>query len=129
MKNKYEPYLLRRTKKEIFTIKCAETSKKELEPLELPLKTDIAVFIPLSDVQKKIYRLFLDNFYKSAENSEITVNHIFPAILALKLLCVHPMLILKKVMKDGENKQGSSDPLGEFSQGEDSESENGNKET
>ena len=55
MKAKYDPHLLRRTKKQIFAVKCAETTEGGLGPLELPYKTDIAVFIPLSDIQKRVY--------------------------------------------------------------------------
>ena len=33
------------------------------------------------------------------------VNHIFPAILALKMLCVHPVLLLRKAFMDPDRKK------------------------
>ena len=44
----------------------------------------------------------------------LDVKHVFPAILALKMLCVHPVLILRKAfMKDDsvreEDPEGSDD--------------------
>ena len=53
---------------------------------ELPVKTDIVVWIPLSDVQKKIYQMVVDN--KSVKDDIDTMDrkHIFVIILALKQL-------------------------------------------
>ncbi len=55
LKSIYKPYFLRRTKKEIFEIRSAELSKIPLEACQLPLKTDLVVWVPLSPIQKKIY--------------------------------------------------------------------------
>ena len=95
---------MRRTKKQIFTIKCAETCEGGIGPLDLPFKTDIAVFIPLSDIQKRVYELFLEDYHKKEFRKEVEVNHIFPAILALKMLCVHPVLLLRKAFMDPDKK-------------------------
>ena len=45
---------MRRTKKEIFEIASAELGKLSL--YQLPLKTDLVIWINLSPVQKEIYR-------------------------------------------------------------------------
>ena len=60
LKEIYRPHFLRRTKKEIFEIKSSELSKTPLEACQLPLKTDLVVWIPLNDIQKKIYSLILE---------------------------------------------------------------------
>jgi hypothetical protein len=50
LKSIYKPFFLRRTKKEIFEIKSAELSKTPLEACQLPLKTDLVVWVPLSPI-------------------------------------------------------------------------------
>lgn len=108
MKALYGDHLLRRTKKQIFSVKCAETAENGIGPLELPYKTDIAVFIPLSDIQKRVYSLFLEDYANKEFRKEVEVNHIFPAILALKMLCVHPVLLLRKAfMKEDKEEMKS----------------------
>lgn len=57
----YEPHFLRRTKNQIFKVVSAETLGRPLKPNELPLKTDLVVWLPLSNEQEKIYRFMLDN--------------------------------------------------------------------
>ena len=57
----YEEHFLRRTKDNIFTIKCAETSKRPLKLNELPLKTDLVIWLPLSDEQRTLYSYLLMN--------------------------------------------------------------------
>jgi len=49
-KEAYDPIFLRRTKKEIFSVKSSEMVQRDLLMTELPLKTDIVVWIPLSEV-------------------------------------------------------------------------------
>ena len=51
----YEPNFLRRTKANIFKFVCAETAGRTLKMTELPLKTDLVVWVPLSETQKIIY--------------------------------------------------------------------------
>ena len=46
----YNNHFLRRIKKEIFKLKSAELSTSELASTELPLKTDLVVWIPLNDI-------------------------------------------------------------------------------
>ena len=61
LKQKYRPFFIRRTKKEIFKVMSSELSDKPLEWNELPLKTDLVIWIPLSKVQKKIYEMIVNN--------------------------------------------------------------------
>jgi len=55
----YKSSFLRRTKDSIFTIKCAETAGRPLKLTELPLKTDLVVWLPLSEIQHKIYQYII----------------------------------------------------------------------
>jgi hypothetical protein len=50
MREIVKPHLLRRTKKEIFEVKSAELSEEALKPHELPIKTDLVVWVPLSEI-------------------------------------------------------------------------------
>ena len=50
MKRLYRPHFLRRTKKEIFSCKSSELQLRPLEWNELPFKTDLVVWIPLTQV-------------------------------------------------------------------------------
>jgi SNF2 family DNA or RNA helicase len=55
LRQMYDSHFLRRTKDNIFTIRCAETLGRELKMTELPLKTDLVIWLPLTQTQKKIY--------------------------------------------------------------------------
>lgn len=57
----YEAHFLRRTKNQIFTVVSAELIGRPLKNNELPIKTDLVVWLPLSDVQKRIYKFILEN--------------------------------------------------------------------
>jgi hypothetical protein len=57
----YEAHFLRRTKDKIFKIVCAETAGRPLKLNELPLKTDLVVWLPLSETQKLIYEYLIKN--------------------------------------------------------------------
>jgi len=48
LKRLYKPHFKRRLKKEMFHIKSAELSPISLENKELPLKTDLVVWVPMS---------------------------------------------------------------------------------
>jgi SNF2 family DNA or RNA helicase len=50
LKSIYQPHFMRRTKKEIFEVKSAELSDKPLEACQLPLKTDLVIWIPLNEI-------------------------------------------------------------------------------
>lgn len=49
MRNMYEPHFLRRTKNQIFKTVSAETLGRPLKMHELPIKTDLVVWLPLSE--------------------------------------------------------------------------------
>eukprot|EP00347_Sterkiella_histriomuscorum_P019706 403340600 len=94
LKNVYKPHFLRRTKKEIFKIKSSELSEVELLPNELPIKSDLVIWIPLNEIQKRIYKLILEEDQVMAAQKHLSKKHIFIIILALKQLCVHPLILL-----------------------------------
>ncbi len=94
LKSIYKPHFLRRTKKEIFEIKSAELSEEPLEACQLPLKTDLVIWIPLNAIQKKIYSLILEEDEVDKAMKQVSKKHIFIVILALKHLCVHPFILL-----------------------------------
>lgn len=48
LREMYKAHFLRRTKDAIFTIRCAETLGRQLKLTELPLKTDLVVWLPLT---------------------------------------------------------------------------------
>jgi SNF2 family DNA or RNA helicase len=50
LKDIYQPHFIRRTKREIFKCLSSELSLRPLEWNELPLKTDLVVWIPLSKI-------------------------------------------------------------------------------
>ena len=50
LRKMYEIYFLRRTKNQIFTVVSAELIGRPLRNNELPLKTDLVVWLPLSEV-------------------------------------------------------------------------------
>eukprot|EP00352_Strombidinopsis_acuminata_P009632 CAMPEP_0176375942 /NCGR_PEP_ID=MMETSP0126-20121128/27845_1 /TAXON_ID=141414 ORGANISM="Strombidinopsis acuminatum, Strain SPMC142" /NCGR_SAMPLE_ID=MMETSP0126 /ASSEMBLY_ACC=CAM_ASM_000229 /LENGTH=150 /DNA_ID=CAMNT_0017737189 /DNA_START=961 /DNA_END=1413 /DNA_ORIENTATION=+ len=43
-----EPHFLRRTKNTVFSVVCAETANRPLKMTELPLKTDLVIWLPLT---------------------------------------------------------------------------------
>jgi SNF2 family DNA or RNA helicase len=61
LRQMYEPHFLRRTKNQIFKVVSAELIGRPLKTSELPLKTDLVVWLPLSESQAKIYRFMLEN--------------------------------------------------------------------
>jgi hypothetical protein len=80
MKDLYRPHFIRRTKKEIFTSMSSELSVRELNWNELPYKTDIVVWIPLTDIQKTVYHMIVSS--KAVEDSAegLDKKHIFVMI-------------------------------------------------
>ena len=61
LREMYKGIFLRRTKDNIFTIKCAETAGRPLKLTELPIKTDLVIWLPLSEMQQKIYQYLIQN--------------------------------------------------------------------
>lgn len=61
LRKMYEKHFLRRTKNQIFSVISAEMAGRPLKSNELPLKTDLVVWLPLSEIQKKIYKFIIEN--------------------------------------------------------------------
>lgn len=57
----YESHFLRRTKDMIFKIVCAETVGRPLKLDEMPLKTDLVIWLPLAPMQKLIYEYLIQS--------------------------------------------------------------------
>lgn len=90
---KYQDHFLRRTKDKIFSIVCAETLNRPMRISELPIKTDLVVWMPLTQAQKQIYKYMLQNqdLQRLIKDREIK-NALF--ILAyIKKLTLHPYLL------------------------------------
>ena len=71
-----------------------------LERNELPLKTDLVVWIPLSDMQKRIYETIVTSPAVQASLNALDKKHIFATVLALKELCIHPAILMNKVFEE-----------------------------
>ena len=86
----YESHFLRRTKDQIFKITCAETAGRALKMTELPLKTDLVIWLPISDTQRLIYQYLIENqdMQKIVETREI--KNAFFMLSYIKKLCLHP---------------------------------------
>jgi len=99
----YKNHFLRRTKDNIFTIRCAETLDRPLKMTELPLKTDLVIWLPLTAAQKKIYSYLIQN----QEMQSLVQNHETKAaffILAyIKKLCLHPQLLAATSIEKKKN--------------------------
>ena len=61
LRKMYDLHFKRRTKNQIFKVVSSENLGRPLRDTELPLKTDLVVWLPLSDVQKRIYKFILEN--------------------------------------------------------------------
>ena len=60
---------------------------------ELPLKTDLVVWMPLSDVQSKIYKFILENQTLQQLIEDRQFQNAFYILSYLKKLCLHPYLL------------------------------------
>lgn len=92
LRDMYKPHFLRRTKDAIFTIRCAETLGRPLKLSELPLKTDLVVWLPLSSTQQKIYQFLIDYALQDHIENQSTKNAFF-VLNYIKKLCLHPQLL------------------------------------
>jgi TATA-binding protein-associated factor len=91
------PFILRREKKDVLN--------------ELPDKIITDLVCELSDVQKRMYRSFCAKKDQIVGSSE---NNAFKALLYLRLLCVHPSLVVGcKQGEEEEDDSGALDFLGE----------------
>lgn len=104
LKELYAPYFLRWEKSQIFRIVSAEVIKRPLGTDELPLKTDLVIWMPLSNLQKEIYSLIVEN-QQNMLNRQGTVDqrNVFMLIMAMRQLCLHPKLFFKNsILKEDE---------------------------
>ena len=109
LKNSYKPFFIRRTKRETFKTISSELSEHPLQWNELPFKTDLVVWIPLSDLQKTIYAQIVNSATVKHTIKGHDKKHIFVIIQALKQLCVHPMILLNKIYKEVKGGEGDKE--------------------
>lgn len=90
LREKIQPYFLRRLKSEVFCQENAETDSK------LSKKNEIIVWLKLTTCQRKIYEAFL--------KSEIVLSAFdgspLAALTILKKICDHPLLLTKRAAED-----------------------------
>ena len=99
----YQPHFLRRTKAQIFKVKSVEKSGEPLKDNELPLKTDLVIWLDLSESQKKMYEHIISReTVKNVIQSGAFMNA-FCLLTAIKKLCQHPLLLRKAAMDKIDN--------------------------
>lgn len=86
----YKAHFLRRTKNNIFTIRCAETLGRQLKLTELPLKTDLVIWLPLTQVQKRVYKFLIETQEADRLADERDTKAAFFVLSYIKKLCLHP---------------------------------------
>lgn len=94
---KISPFFLRRTKAEVLENK--ENTEQETDSLRPKLcftakKNDLVVWVYLSEVQKKIYREFLES--EEVANILMTKKSPLVQLTILKKICDHPRLLSKR---------------------------------
>ena len=72
---------------------CAETAGRPLKLNELPLKTDLVVWLPLSETQKIIYSYLIQNQDLQTIVEEREIKNAFFILSYIKKLCLHPQLL------------------------------------
>lgn len=86
----YKDHFLRRTKDNIFTIRTAETLGRQLKMTELPLKTDLVVWLPLTPIQQKLYSFLIQSQECDQLQEEKDSRAAFVVLSYIKKLCLHP---------------------------------------
>jgi len=86
----YKDHFLRRTKDNIFTIRTAETLGRQLKMTELPLKTDLVVWLPLTPIQQKLYSFLIKSQECDQLQEEKDSRAAFVVLSYIKKLCLHP---------------------------------------
>lgn len=92
-----QPYFLRRTKKEVFENKENTEAEKALMRSKLSFtskKNDLVIWIYLSELQKKVYREFLES--PEVANILMTKKSPLVQLTVLKKICDHPRLLSKR---------------------------------
>ena len=77
----------------IFKIVCAETAGRPLKINELPLKTDLVIWLPLSATQKLIYEYLIQNQDLQQIVQDRVIKNAFFILSYIKKLCLHPQLL------------------------------------
>ena len=93
LRKMYERHFLRRTKNQIFSVVSAELLGRPLRADELPLKTDLVVWLPLSETQKKIYKFIVENQSLQQLIEDREFQNAFFVLSYIKKLCQHPYLL------------------------------------
>lgn len=85
----------------------SEVVQRPLKWNELPLKTDLVVWIPLAQTQKEIYKIIIENQASMlTEKGKIDKSHVFVLIMAMRQLCCHPNLFfMNPILKASEQIQ------------------------
>lgn len=99
----YANHFLRRTKGNIFTVKCAETAGRPLKMTELPLKTDLVIWLPLNKIQIEIYDFLLKNQDLQQLVADREIKNAFFILQYIKKLCLHPFLVASADAKKRNN--------------------------
>ena len=99
----YEGHFLRRTKNNIFKFLSAETAGRPLKLNELPLKTDLVVWVPLTNIQKTIYQFLIENQDLQKIVEEREVKNAFFMLSYIKKVCLHPQLLAATSIEKKKN--------------------------
>ena len=72
---------------------CAETAGRPLKINELPLKTDLVIWLPLNNMQKLIYEYLIQNQDLQQIVQDREIKNAFFILSYIKKLCLHPQLL------------------------------------
>lgn len=105
------PYQFRKAKKMLAALErtvAPKTHRLTIKALagELPEKKEFVISVPLTDLQKRLYRLFIDRSQAEGGGAMKT----FARMNSLSLLCNHPRIFYEKVLqekKDQEARKGT----------------------
>ncbi|ROT38793.1 hypothetical protein SODALDRAFT_333416 [Sodiomyces alkalinus F11] len=105
------PYQFRKAKKMLAALErtvAPKTHRLTIKALagELPEKKEFVISVPLTDLQEKLYKLFIDR-----SQDEGGAMKTFARMSCLSLLCNHPRIFYEKVLqekKEQEAKKGSA---------------------
>ena len=95
LRNIYKDHFLRRTKNDIFTIRTAETLGRPLKMTELPLKTDLVVWLPMTPLQQKLYTYMVKMQDTEQIQEDGDSRRAFFILSYIKKLCLHPILLVQ----------------------------------
>ncbi|CAI2378419.1 unnamed protein product [Moneuplotes crassus] len=102
LRAQYKPHFLRRTKKQIFTMRSVDLTGEALKDNELPLKTDLVIWVKLSESQKKLYQYIISQKHVQSVIAAGASRNAFCLLSVIKKLCQHPLLLRKGAMNKSE---------------------------